>query len=270
VCGVLIGCNRGRYRPLQFPKQDVVTSGHNIRSALLSTLFALALFAISSCGAAAQSTAESLTETKILPEADVHVQFPSNLRILAFAGLEQGLGFPYQQWYAAAALGYQFRPILRPHLRNLDPDKEYYLVFGGGYEYLRTIQSGKMTREDRVTIEITPGFRLPANFLMRDRNWTELRVANGKYSMTYRNRLTVERDFVVRGFRFTPYGTAEIFYDGAKHSWNEKWYTAGVQWPYQRLFMLDTYYRREDCPTCVPANWNGAGITLHFFFGSPK
>jgi hypothetical protein len=78
--------------------------------------------------------------------------------------------------------------------------------------------------------------------------------------------LSVERDFLVHGFRFTPYGSAEVFYDGAKHSWHQEWYTAGIEWPYKRLVRLDTYYRRENCDTCKPTNWNAGGVTLNFFF----
>ena len=207
------------------------------------------------------------TETQIWPEADLHWQLPSHLRVLGFAGLQQGAGFPYQQWYTAAALGYQFKPILRPHIENIDPDKEHYLVLGAGYEYLQTTTSGVSTRENRLTVEVTPGYRLPAEFLIRDRNWIELRWINETYSTTYRNRLTVERDFLTHGFRFSPYGSAEAFYDGTKHSWNDAWYTAGVEWPYKSVFMLDTFYRRENCTSCRPAHWNVAGVTLNFFVG---
>ncbi len=172
----------------------------------------------------------------------------------------------YQQWYASAGLGYQFKPILREHLINIDPDKEHYLVFGGGYEFLRTNQSGKLKDENRITIDVTPGFRFPAGFLARDRNFIEFRWIDGVYSTTYRNMLSVERDFLVHRFRFAPFGSAEAFYDGSKHSWDQEWYTAGVQSPYKRLFMVETYYRRENCPTCKPANWNVGGVTLHFFW----
>ena len=68
----------------------------------------------------------------------------------------------------------------------------------------------------------------------------ELRWIDGVYSTTYRNLLAVERDFLVRGFRLTPYGLAEVFYDSPKHSWNEEWYTGGIEWPYKSLFMIDT------------------------------
>jgi hypothetical protein len=222
------------------------------------------------CSAAAAQSATPDTETQVWPEVDAHLELPSHLRILTFSGLEQGVGFPYQQWYAAAALGYQFRPILRPHVENIDPDKEHYFLFGGGYEFLRTIQSGKMTDENRVTIDVTPGFYLPAEFLVRDRNWIELRWINGTYSTTYRNMVALERAFLLHGVRFSPDGSAEFFYNGAHHSWDTEWYTAGIQWPYKRLLMIETYYRREHCSTCSPTNWNVGGVTLNFYFGSLK
>jgi hypothetical protein len=207
----------------------------------------------------------------VWPEVDAHIQFKSNSRILAFSGLEQGVSYPFQQWYAAAALGYQYKPILKPHIPNIDPDKEHYFLFGGGYEFLRTVQSGEVHREDRITIDATPGFRLPGEFLVRDRNWIELRWIDGAYSTTYRNMLTVERDFLLsNGMRFSPYVSAEVFYNGSKHSWNEEWYTAGIEFPYKSRLMLDTYYRRESCHSCVPTNWNAAGVTVNFYFGNTK
>src|SRR5579863_2550267 len=148
------------------------------------------------CSAAAGQS--QTTETEVLPEIDAHVELPSHLRVLAFVGTEQGVGFPLQQGYAAAGLGYQFKPILRSHLQNIDPDKEHYLVFGGGYEFFRTVQSGKLKHEERLVIDVTPGFRTAAGFLIRDRNWIELRWIDGVSSTTYRNRLTIERDFLVR------------------------------------------------------------------------
>jgi hypothetical protein len=159
---------------------------------------------------------------------------------------------------------------LREHLVNIDQDKEHHLVFGGGYEFLRTTQSGEVHHENRITIDMTPGLRLHPSILLRDRSWLELRWIDGTYSTTYRNLLTVERDFLVHNFRFTPYGSAEVFYDGPKHSWDQEWYTVGVQLPSKRLFMLETYYRREHCKTCTPTNWNAAGVTLNFYFANPK
>ncbi|MGB2628821.1 MAG: DUF2490 domain-containing protein [Candidatus Acidiferrum sp.] len=230
---------------------------------IMSVLFIL-------CSVADAQSETSGTDTQVWPEVDFHIQMPSNLRILTLAGTEQGIGFPFQQWYTAAALGYQFKPILSDHLLNIDPDKEWHFLFGGGYEFLRTMNSGKLTDENRVTLDGTFGFRPTARFLVRDRNWIELRWIDGVYSTTYRNLLAVERDFLARGFRFSPYGSAEVFYDEPKHSWDQEWYTAGVEWPHKRLLMVETYYKREHCDTCKPTNWNVGGVTLNFFFSRAR
>jgi hypothetical protein len=222
------------------------------------------------CLRAAGQSPPSDTEAQVWPEGDVHLQLPSHLRVLAFSGLEQGVNYSYQQWYAAAAVGYQFKPILREHVTNIDPDKEHFLVFGGGYEFLRTTQLGIVKHENRMTIDVTPGFLLPGKILVRDRNWIELRWIDGTYSTTYRNMLSIERGFLVHGVRFSPFGSVEVFYDSPKHSWNEEWYTGGIQWPYKSLLMVETYYKREHCETCSPTDWNVGGVTLHFFFSKPR
>ena len=216
-------------------------------------------------GAAAQSQTP-VTGTEFWPEGDAHIELSSNFRVLALGGLQQGAGFPYQQWYAGAGLGYQFKPILKSHFENIDPDKEHHLVVAGGYEFYRTIQSGKTKDESRAVLEAIPGFRPSARFLVRDTNRVEFRWVNGVYSIRYRNKLRVERDFLVHGLRFTPYGYAEAFYDAAKNSWNQEYYSAGVEWPYKRIFMLDTYYLRQTCPTCKPAFANVGGLALNFYF----
>jgi len=239
------------------------------KSALFVIFLELSVSMICASRGEAQSVTPS-TENQAWPEADAHVQLPSNWRVLSFVGLEQAAGYPFQQWYAAGALGYQFKPILREHIFNIDPDKEHYLVFGGGYEYLRTSQSGVVKHENRITIDVTPGFLLPAKILVRDRSWVELRWIDGTYSTTYRNMVAIERGLFVHGLRFSPFGSAEVFYDSPKHSWNEEWYTAGIQWPYKSLFMVETYYKREHCDTCSPTNWNVGGVTLHFYLRSSK
>jgi hypothetical protein len=168
------------------------------RSVLSGIVLGLSFSLISPQGAAGQSSTSS-TETEVIPEADAHIEMASNWRVLGFSGVQQGVGYDYQQWYAAAALGYQLKPILTPHRENIDPDKEHYFLFGGGYEFLRTTQSGTVKDENRIAIEALVGFRPSSDFLMRDRNRIEFRWVNGAYSTTYRNMPSLERDFLVHG-----------------------------------------------------------------------
>jgi Protein of unknown function (DUF2490) len=233
---------------------------------LLTRVLVALLMTIPGARIAAQQT-----ENEVSPEVDAHIQLQSSFRVLTFVGFEQAVDYPFQQWYAAAGLGRQFKPILGPHRKNIDPDKEHYFLLGGGYEYLRTTNLGKVTHEDRITLDATFSARPQARLLLQDRNWIELRWIDGKYSTTYRNMVSGEYDLRLHGIRFTPYGTVEAFYDGGeKHSWDQIWYTAGAQWPYKRIFKLETYYRREQCSTCIPKNWNEGAISLHFFFANKE
>jgi hypothetical protein len=229
-------------------------------------LAGLTLIAFFCLRTSAQSQSDT-TNGEFWPAADFHIQLPDNYRLLGFVESKRGEDFPYQQLDLGIGLGYQWKKIRKPHLKNIDPDKEHSFLFGGGYEYLRTLQAGKNTSyENRLVLEGLPRFRPVSRLLVSDRNRVEFRWVNGVYSTRYRNDLTLEYDITVRNFRFTPYASAEVFYDGATHSWNEEQYTAGLEWPYKRLLMLETYYLRQNCTTCSPAHLNVAGLTLNFYF----
>jgi hypothetical protein len=107
--------------------------------------------------AAGQSTSQN-TENEIWPEPDLHVQLGSQWRLLSLAGVEQAAGYPFQQWYVATGIGRQLKPISKHHSKNIDPDKEHYLLMGVGYEYLRTSQSASVRDENRVTFDVTANF----------------------------------------------------------------------------------------------------------------
>lgn len=111
---------------------------------------------------------------------------------------------------------------------------------------------------------MTPRYRPLARWLLEDRNRVEFRWVDGSYSTRYRNRLTVERDLLVDRFRFTPYASAEIFYDFASGTLDMQQYSAGIQWPYRRLFMLETYYLYQHSSSS-PTSTSVFGITLNFY-----
>ena len=224
-------------------------------------LVGIALFAAGCVPALSQSQ----TAGEFWPEAYVFYQLPENWRLLAIGGLKNSEETGYRQVNAGLALGHQWLRIKRPHLENIDPDKEHAFVVGGGYENLQTL-SGKSKFENRLVLEGMPGYRFLPRLFVRDRNRVEFRWINGVYSTRYRNELSAEYDFKINNFRFTPYGAAEAYYNGPTSSWNEEQYTAGVQWPVKRLLQIDTYYLRQNCTTCSPPHLNVAGLTLNFYF----
>lgn len=212
------------------------------------------------------ASAQSQTTGEFWPAVDAHVQLADNARLLAFVGLKKGDDFAQQEVNAGIGAGFQWKPITKPHPQNIDPDKEHLFLFGGGYERIDTLQSGTMGHENRMVLQALAGFRPISRLYLNDRNRVEFRWVNGTYSTRYRNLVFGEYDITVHNFRLSPYVSAEAFYNGAVSSWNEEQYTAGIEWPYKKLLMLQTYYLRENCTTCNPAHLNVGGVTLNLFF----
>ena len=93
----------------------------------------LALIAVSCLYARGQARADP-TNGEFWPAVDVHIQLPDHYRLLGFVESKKGEDFSYQQLDAGLGFGYQWKRISKPHLENIDPDKEYTVVVGGGYE----------------------------------------------------------------------------------------------------------------------------------------
>jgi hypothetical protein len=146
-----------------------------------------------------------------------------------------------------------------------------------GYRYGFSLAGEDPYKEHRIIIEQT--FRHPLLFklLIIDRNREELRIVNGDFSARYRNRLTLERQFVYRKFDITPYGAFEVFYDTRFDTWNRNRLTAGIQFPLRRgtplvrlidpsrSLVLDIYYQRQIDSRSQPARVNGLGIALNIY-----
>ena len=115
---------------------------------------------------------------------------------------------------------------------------------------------------------------------MADRNREEFRFVTGDYSFRYRNRLNVERDVSLRGYRFTPYGQVELFFDSRSLSWSRNVYTGGIVFPLSRpaeggvktkptirdRMSLDVYFTRQNDKRSDPRHVNAVGVTLQFAF----
>ena len=157
------------------------------------------------------------------------------------------------------------KPILTPHRVNADSDKEHFVVLGAGYEHLETIQSGSDKSENRILLDATPRVRPTGRLLLSDRSQFEFRWVNGDYSTRYRNKVGADVDADIGSFSFTPYASAEFFYDVTKGAWNEEQYAAGIHLPWRKVLMLDLYYLRQNQPSGSPPRLNVFGLTLNVY-----
>jgi hypothetical protein len=225
----------------------------------------LAVAALLALHGHAVSAQTSETSGAFWPTLDLHMQLSPNMRALVFTESKTDQDVPYRQIDFGGGLGFQFWRFGKPHEINIDADKENFLVVGAGYEYLKTIQPGDDSVENRMVVQATPRYRVGERIILTDRNRVEFRWVNGDYSTRYRNQFEVEYDAEVSGFRFTPYASAEFFYDIATSTWKQEWYTAGFEVPYRRLLRVDLYYLRQNCPGCTPDHLNVIGLTVNFF-----
>lgn len=170
------------------------------------------------------------------------------------------------QWKVGTILSYRMSRIFAKHRDDIDSENEYNLVVGGGYEFVQTKQTNGTKREHRVMVQTTPKYVVSGGVLLQDRSRAEFRWVDDVYNFRYRNKLTADRPFKIGKVRLTPYASGELFWDRNHHAWNENQYAFGVQLPYKKLLMLDTYYLRQNCTTCSQDPVSVFGVSLNFYF----
>lgn len=233
-----------------------------------TSIFLVFVLVLLASGRARAQTPTS--ENEVWPRVVASLELLPRTRLQVFTQLENGEDFPYLQWKVGALVNYRMRPILHQGEPDIDEENEHHLVVGVGYVYLQTIQNDKTKRENRIDVQAVGRHRTGGGFLLTDRNLIEFRWNNGVYDFRYRNKLTLNRAFRVNKFRFTPYGSGEPFWDRNHHSWNENQVALGVELPYKKRLMLDTYYLHQNCTTCSQQHINVFGLALNLYFKRKK
>lgn len=133
-------------------------------------------------------------------------------------------------------------------------------------------------KEHRILFEQTLRHPLPLDMLLSDRNREEFRWVNGDFSARYRNRLTLEREFKVRGRGITPYGSAEVYYDSRFNTWNRNRFALGAQIALKRgaplisllhpkrQLVLDVYLMRQNDSRSQPSRVKALGMAFSIYF----
>jgi uncharacterized protein DUF2490 len=202
---------------------------------------------------------------EVSPKIVSIVELVPRTRIESWGELQHGVDFTFNRWRGGALLERRLKPIVKAQGNYIDANDEHYLVLGAGYEYLHTVQNGSKRIENRAIAQATPRL-LVGKVLLIDRNRTEYRWVNGAYDFRYRKKLTAIARFQRGSFKFKPYVSGELYYDRNHHSWNQNQYGFGVQFPYKKRWMLDTYLLHQNCTTCTQHSVNMVGATLNLYF----
>jgi Protein of unknown function (DUF2490) len=206
--------------------------------------------------------ARAQTETEEFPEIETYVGLTDRYTLMFQAARSRDASTINSAQFGPN-LDINLRPFLRRKLRTNDLEKQHFLTFRVGYQYIENV--GK-PNENRVVLALTPRFHLPWSLELADRNRFDLRVIADQFSWRYRNRVTIQRSFSIKSFTFSPYIRGEIYYDSKKGTWNEVTYSVGSTFPIHKRFELEGYYERQNTTGGSPPHVNEIGTTLYMYF----
>lgn len=134
-----------------------------------------------------------------------------------------------------------------------------------GYRHGSSTDGGPFT-ENRLLLEQTFRVALPSKTFIDYRTRTDFRWLNDGFFVRLRERLQVFRDFEIAGYTFTPYTSAEVFFDTRVGAFNRYRLTLGVTLPIDHHVSVEPYFTRQVDWAPVGAITNALGFILIMAF----
>jgi hypothetical protein len=163
--------------------------------------------------------------------------------------------------------------------RNRDTDATYqaeqgllfehqftsYFLGRAGYEHVSATDGGEFF-ENRALLEQTFRLYLPWQVIGEYRTREDLRWLNTGFSARLRERLQVSRDFTIDRYTFTPYASAEVYFDTRYGTFSRYRLQLGVTLPITRSSSIEPYVVRQDDWIPNGVLTNAFGLTLVYAF----
>lgn len=205
-------------------------------------------------------------DTQFLPEIDGHLTLNSSFRVYVQAKDDRDGGDP-EQFTFGPSLQFYRKPLVRLKdvaVFDLDDVKSRPLVLESGY---RIITAPDTAPENRAIEAVIFHFPLGPRLLLIDKNRADLDWQSGRFTWRYRNKLTMQRTFSIRGFHFIPYIAAEPFYESQYSKWSTTDLYAGSLFPVGKHVQFDCYYEHENNTGKHPNRQEEfVGLALHLYF----
>jgi hypothetical protein len=136
-----------------------------------------------------------------------------------------------------------------------------YFLSRLGYRHGSAVDGGAYY-ENRLLAEQTFRLHLPSDVIVEARTREDFRWLNSGFSVRLRERIQVQRDFVIDDYRFTPYASVEVTFDSRYGQFSRYRLTLGVTLPITHHFSIEPYLVRQ--VDWVPSwvNTNAIGLTF--------
>jgi len=130
-----------------------------------------------------------------------------------------------------------------------------------GYRHANSTDGGPF-QENRLLAEqifrMPLGFGFSADFRTRE----DFRWLNTGFSMRLRERIQVQRDFTIGNYLFTPYASAEVYFDTQYNQMSRYRLIVGVTLPIYEHFSVEPYLARQVDNAGRFTITNAIGLTL--------
>jgi hypothetical protein len=205
-------------------------------------------------------------DTQFLPEIDAYLKLNSSIRTYLQAKDDREGGDP-EQFTFGPSIEFYLKPLVklkRITLFDLDDAKARPVLFESGY---RIITAPGSAPEDRALEAITFHLPLTGKLVLSDRNRADLDWKSGAFTWRYRNRLTLERTFVIHSYHFIPYVAPEPFYESQYAKWSTTDLYVGSLFPVGKHVQFNAYYEHENDTGKRPnrqENFIGVALSLYF------
>lgn len=222
-----------------------------------------AAFATLSCGVPARAQTD-----QVWPEVSTFVKLTDQMRFYLLAttvkenreSMEGEFGPNFDFYIKRLRKRSSWGPI------SPDDSKNRLLMVRIGYRYIRPY-SGDASSEHRGVLEATTRYPLALGILVSDRHRLDLRSIDEEFSWRYRNRLTVEREFTIKRFRFSPYARGEIWYDSRYDKVSRTSLIIGSSFPVTRHLELEGFLEHQnDTGGSSNRTVNGVGLVTNLYF----
>ena len=234
-----------------------------------SLVLILALFFLA-IGIQTAKAQEPTTSTEVWPEIDVYIKLKPKWRLFLMGTVSKSVEDGELRHADAfeSQVGAHIDYIPNPHV-----------MLRAGYRFGTSLGNDEDPfKEHRLLTEQTLRKMLPGDLLVSDRNREDFRFVDGDFSVRYRNRVTIEREFhLFRERTITPYVSGEIYYDTRSRAWNRNRESVGAQislrrGPLRKMLLpdrqviLDLYYMRQNDSRSATRHVNALGAALAFYF----
>ena len=140
-----------------------------------------------------------------------------------------------------------------------------HFSLGLGYRYGFAPGSDPF-EEHRLLAEQTIRFALPWDVRLSLRTREDLRWLNEGFSVRIRERAKIEREFAIGGYAFTPYASAELYYDTRFDAVSRGRFILGAVFPVTPYLSLDIYGARQSDWKPRTKHVNALGLSVVFSF----